>query len=147
MSFSLLFFPAGRKGGHAIGQTRYRKGVNRMERVLMRIAVASEGLEVAPRFRQCASYMCYRVERGIIVECQNLPNPGLAAPKLVALLVEMGVDTLIVGAIDYDIFTDGQELKDFLDKIAAYSEKGFLNLQDTFQSMYETSKKQHAIKY
>ena len=38
----------------------------------MRIAVASEGLEVAPRFRQCASYMCYRVERGIIVECQNL---------------------------------------------------------------------------
>ena len=69
----------------------------------MRIAVASEGLEVAPRFRQCASYMCYRVERGIIVECQNLPNPGLAAPKLVALLVEMGVDTLIVGAIDYDV--------------------------------------------
>ena len=61
----------------------------------MRIAVASEGLEVAPRFRQCASYMCYRVERGIIVECQNLPNPGLAAPKLVALLVEMGVDTLM----------------------------------------------------
>ena len=55
-----------------------------MERVLMRIAVASEGLEVAPRFRQCASYMCYRVE-------------------LVALLVEMGVDTLIVGAIDYDV--------------------------------------------
>ena len=74
-----------------------------MERVLMRIAVASEGLEVAPRFRQCASYMCYRVDRGIIVECQNLPNPGLAAPKLVALLVEMGVDTLIVGAIDYDV--------------------------------------------
>ena len=63
-----------------------------MERVLMRIAVASEGLEVAPRFRQCASYMCYRVDRGIIVECQNLPNP-----------VEMGVDTLIVGAIDYDV--------------------------------------------
>ena len=74
-----------------------------MERVIMRVAVASEGLEVAPRFRQCASYMCYRVERGIIVECQNLPNPGLAAPKLVALLVEMGVDTLIVGAIDYDV--------------------------------------------
>ena len=74
-----------------------------MERVLMRIAVASEGLEVAPRFRQCASYMCYRVDRGIIVECQNLPNPGLAAPKLVALLVEMGVDTLIVCGCDTNI--------------------------------------------
>lgn len=52
-----------------------------------------------------------------------------------------------IGAIDYDIFTNGQEIKDFLDKLTGYAEKGFLNLQDTFQSMYETSKKQHAIKY
>lgn len=69
----------------------------------MRIAVASEGLGVAPRFRQCASYMCYTVDRGVIVECQNLPNPGLAAQKLAPLLSEMGVDVLIVDAIDYDV--------------------------------------------
>ena len=65
----------------------------------------------------------------------------------IAKIKNLYKDGTLVGAIDYDIFTDGQELKDFLDKIAAYSEKGFLNLQDTFQSMYETSKKQHAIKY
>ena len=53
----------------------------------------------------------------------------------------------LIGAIDYDYFTDGIELKAFLDKIAEYSEKGFINLHDTFQSMLETSKKQRTIKY
>lgn len=56
-------------------------------------------------------------------------------------------DGKLMGAIDYDIFTDGQELKAFLDELSAYSEKGYINLQDTFQSMLETSRKQHAIKY
>lgn len=56
-------------------------------------------------------------------------------------------DGKIVGAIDYDLFTDGLELKAFLNKVSEYSQKGFINLQDTFQSMYETSKKQHHIKY
>ena len=41
----------------------------------MRIAVASEGLAVSPYFGHCASFTCYRIERGIIVECQNMPNP------------------------------------------------------------------------
>lgn len=56
-------------------------------------------------------------------------------------------DGRLVGAIDYDIFTDGVELKEFLQKVSEYAEKGFINLQDTFQSMYETSKKQQTIKY
>ena len=56
-------------------------------------------------------------------------------------------DGRLVGAIDYDIFTDGVELKEFLQKVSEYAEKGFINLQDTFQSMYETSKKQQPIKY
>ena len=51
----------------------------------------------------------------------------------IAKIKNLYKDGTLVGAIDYDIFTDGQELKDFLDKIAAYSEKGFLNLQDTFR--------------
>ena len=56
-------------------------------------------------------------------------------------------DGKVLGAIDYDLFTDGLELKAFLNKISEYSEKGFINLQDTFQSMYETSKRQHNLKY
>lgn len=68
----------------------------------MRIAVASEGLEVSPYFGQCSSYMCYTIQRGIIVECQNMPNPGLPLNKLVSLLHDFDVRTLIVGCIDYD---------------------------------------------
>ncbi len=53
----------------------------------------------------------------------------------------------LIGAIDYDYFTDGLELKSFIDKLADYSQKGFINLDDTFASMLETSKKQRKIKY
>lgn len=69
----------------------------------MRIAVASEGLEVAHRFGQCASYMCYTVDCGIIVECQNMPNVSLPIGKLVELLCELDVGVLIVDTIEYDI--------------------------------------------
>ena len=43
----------------------------------MRIAVASQGLDVASKVLRCASYMCYRVDRGMIVDCQNMPNLSL----------------------------------------------------------------------
>ena len=47
----------------------------------MRIAVASEGLEVCPPCRALFElHVLYRVNRGVITECQNLPNPGLAVP-------------------------------------------------------------------
>lgn len=68
----------------------------------MRIAVTSEGLEVSQSFGRCASYMCYTVDRGVIVECQNMPNPNLSMEKLIPLLRDLGVTVLIVGAIDYD---------------------------------------------
>ena len=65
----------------------------------------------------------------------------------IARIKNLYLDGRLVGAIDYDIFTDGVELKEFLQKVSEYAEKGFINLQDTFQSMYETSKKQQTIKY
>lgn len=68
----------------------------------MRIAVASEGLEVSQNFGRCASYMCYTVKCGVIVECQNMPNPNLPMSRLVPLLRDLDVTVLIVGAIDYD---------------------------------------------
>lgn len=69
----------------------------------MRIAVASQGLDVAARFEQCESYMCYTVDHGIITECQNMPNLGLPYQELANLLNDLGVCTLIVGAIPFDI--------------------------------------------
>lgn len=68
----------------------------------MRIAVACEGLDVASNFSHCSSFMCYTVNRGIITECQNMPNLGLSVGKLVPLLAELGIATLIVGCIEYD---------------------------------------------
>lgn len=68
----------------------------------MKIAVACEGLGVSPHAVHCASFMCYTVNRGIITDCQNLPNPGLPAEETLNLLKEMGIDTIITGGIDID---------------------------------------------
>lgn len=65
----------------------------------------------------------------------------------IAKIKTLTKDGKIVGAIDYDIFTDGIDLKEFLDDVFNYTQKGFVNLKDTFESMYETSKKDKPIKY
>ena len=54
----------------------------------MRVAVACDGLVVAPYFVQTTSYMIYNVERGIIVG------------QLVELIKTIGIDAFIVGRID-----------------------------------------------
>ncbi|CAK7013255.1 MAG: hypothetical protein PEGG_00526 [Paraeggerthella hongkongensis] len=66
----------------------------------MRIAVASEGLKVSPVFGKCASFTCYRIERGVIVECQNMPNPLFPPNRLASLLHELDVRVLITGTIE-----------------------------------------------
>lgn len=53
----------------------------------------------------------------------------------------------IVGAIDYDYFTDGTMIKEFIDKVFEYHRKGFINLQDSFRSMLEESRSDRTIKY
>ena len=69
----------------------------------MRIAVACQGLEVAPYFVQCTGYTCYNVERGIISDSQNMPALDQPLDKLVALLKSIGIDVLVVGLIEYDM--------------------------------------------
>lgn len=69
----------------------------------MRIAVASEGLEVSPHAGHCSGFMCYTVDRGVITECQNLPNPGLPGPALAEMFQEVGVDALVCGGIEMDM--------------------------------------------
>ncbi len=69
----------------------------------MRIAVASEGLEVSPHAGHCSSFMCYTVDCGVITECQNLPNPGLPVPTTAAMLQDVEVDTLVCNEIDLDM--------------------------------------------
>lgn len=66
----------------------------------MRIAVASEGLKVSSYFGHCSSFTCYKIERGVIVECQNMPNPGFSSRKLAELLRDLDVRVLISGSIE-----------------------------------------------
>ncbi|MEY8562900.1 NifB/NifX family molybdenum-iron cluster-binding protein [Eggerthellaceae bacterium 3-80] len=69
----------------------------------MRIAVASDGLNVSVHSGRCASYMCYTVERGVITECQNLPNPCLPPASTAELLASLGIDLFFANTIDPNI--------------------------------------------
>lgn len=66
----------------------------------MRIAVASEGLDVSPYFEHCISFTIYTIDCGIIAECQNMPNPRLQYGSLASLLVELEVDVVIAGCME-----------------------------------------------
>ena len=66
----------------------------------MRIAVASDGLDVSLHGDRCESYMCYTVERGIITECQNTPNPCLPPNLTADLLKKLGVNVFVVHVLD-----------------------------------------------
>ena len=68
----------------------------------MQMAVASDGLQASSHAVHCSSFMFYTVKRGIITECQNLPNPGLPANETVGLLKNLEIDVLITGGIDMD---------------------------------------------
>lgn len=66
----------------------------------MRIAVASEGLDVSSYFERCTSFTIYTINCGIITECQNIPNPLLSYGSLASLLLELEVDTVIAGCME-----------------------------------------------
>ena len=68
----------------------------------MKIAVACAGLEVAHYFTQCTNYMCYIVERGIVMGSRNIPAPDQPIESLVETLKSIEMDTIIVGLIEYD---------------------------------------------
>ena len=65
----------------------------------------------------------------------------------IARIKPVKTDGKITGAIDYDYFTDGPMLNAFVDKLIEYHKKGFINLQDTFQSMLAESRSERTIKY
>lgn len=80
----------------------------------MKVAVACDGLVVAPYFVQTTSYQIYTVERGVIVGSNNLPALDQSISQLADLLKDIGIDAFIVGRIDADMAailrTSGAEL-------------------------------------
>lgn len=69
----------------------------------MRIAVACDGLSVAPHAAGCASFTCYSVNHGIISGCCNVPNMGITIFESVETLKQMDTDVLIAGSFDDEL--------------------------------------------
>ena len=63
--------------------------------VCMKIAVACDGLLVAPLTSRCESFTCYAVEHGIIAGCCNVPNMGVTIQESIDILKKMDADVLI----------------------------------------------------
>ena len=66
----------------------------------MRIVVASQGLDVAPWLLHCESFTSCRVEQGVIVDCQNMPNLTLPSAQLATLLTDLGATVVLAGQIE-----------------------------------------------
>lgn len=75
----------------------------------MRIAVASEGLDVSPHFGHCANYNYFTIEDGMIVEGQNLPSAGGQCGSAASLMRELDVDVVVTGGI-------GEKAKEALER-------------------------------
>lgn len=65
----------------------------------------------------------------------------------IARIKPVYVSGKLQGAIDYDIFKDDLDLKNFLDEIVDYSLKGFLNLSETIDTIYKVAKSLDKVKY
>lgn len=65
----------------------------------MRIAVASDGLDVAQHFSQCLNFNYYTTKSYQIVDSQNLPNQGLSAEETARTMRTIDVDALVCGQI------------------------------------------------
>jgi len=65
----------------------------------MRIAVATEGGQVAPHFGRCPEYTLFDVAQDRVVSRRVLPNPGHEPGFLPDYLARLGVDVVIAGGM------------------------------------------------
>lgn len=70
----------------------------------MRIAVASEGLDVSERFSRCTNFNYYKVSNNELVDSRNLPSEGHLCGSQANFLRQIEVKVLICNGIsDRDI--------------------------------------------
>lgn len=65
----------------------------------MRIAVASEGLDVSSHFSCCTNFNYYKIENGEMVDSRNLPSQGHLCGSQANFLRQIDVKILICGSI------------------------------------------------
>ena len=66
---------------------------------MKKIAVASDGGNVAEHFGHCDSFIIFDVENGSIVRQENVPNPGHRPGFLPNFLADRGVNVIISGGM------------------------------------------------
>ena len=65
----------------------------------MRIAVASQGLDVSPHFGSCTNFNYYKVENNQLVDSRNLPSSGHLCGSQANFLRQIEVKVLLCSAI------------------------------------------------
>lgn len=65
----------------------------------MRIAVASQGLDVSPHFGSCTNFNYYKVENNQLVDSRNLPSSDHLCGSQANFLRQIEVKVLLCGAI------------------------------------------------
>ena len=65
----------------------------------MRIAAASEGLDVSSHFGCCTNFNFYQVENGELVDSRNLPSQGHLCGSQANFLRQIEVKVLLCGTI------------------------------------------------
>lgn len=65
----------------------------------MRIAAASEGLDVSSHFSCCTNFNYYKIENGEMVDSRNLPSQGHLCGSQANFLRQIDVKILICGSI------------------------------------------------
>ena len=65
----------------------------------MRIAVASEGLDVSSHFSCCTNFNYYKVENSTLADSRNLPSQGHLCGSQANFLRQIDVKVLLCGSI------------------------------------------------
>lgn len=69
----------------------------------MVIAVACDGLAIAPAFVRASSYMCYDIVAGSPARCRNIPAADRPLGRFPQFLASLGAEILVTGAIEADV--------------------------------------------
>ncbi|UCC69264.1 MAG: NifB/NifX family molybdenum-iron cluster-binding protein [Armatimonadota bacterium] len=65
----------------------------------MRVAISTDGDQVAPHFGRCEAYTLVDLKEGEIAKQERIPNPGHEPGFLPGYLAECGVNCIVAGGM------------------------------------------------
>ena len=65
----------------------------------MKVAVATDGTQVASHFGRCEKYVIAELDDGAVTAEETVPNPGHEPGLLPRMLNQMGVGTIVAGGM------------------------------------------------